>query len=104
MTEQQRQHLSALADGELDDSLVQPTVTALESSPDMKATWERYHLMGAAIRGEAVTPEHCEIAARVRERLRAEPGVLAPSGAVRERPSRLASYMGIALAAGEQEL
>lgn len=100
MTEQQRQYLSALADGELDAALVPPTVSSLESNPDMQATWERYHLIGSAMRGEAVKLEYREIAARVRERIRTEPTVLAPRRIAPERASRLGPFVGIGLAAG----
>lgn len=99
MTEQQRQHLSALADGELDAALVQPTVSTLESSPDMQATWERYHFIGGALRGEVLVPEYRKIAAQVREQLRDEPTVLAPSAISPERPSRAAPFLGVGLAA-----
>jgi len=100
MIEQQRQHLSALADGELDTDLVRPTVSALESSSEMQATWERYHLIGSAIRSEALAPEYREIALRVRQRMQAEPTVLAPQKSAQARESRLGQFVGIGLAAG----
>jgi len=100
MTEQQRQHLSTLADGELDAALVQPTVSALESSSDMRATWERYHLISSVLRGEVVTSEYREIAMRVRERLQTDPTVLAPRRITPKRRLRLGPFVGIGLAAG----
>lgn len=99
MSEQQRQHLSALADGELDPGLTQATVTNLESSPELQATWERYHLIGSALHGEAINPRYREIAERVRAQLRSEPTVIAPGRSSVDRGSRLGRFGGIALAA-----
>lgn len=97
MTEQQRQHLSALVDGEIDAVLLHPTLSALESNPDLAETWERYHLIGQALRREPVRPEYRQIAPRVRQCIANEPVPIARR-AVR-RPSRLGPFAGAALAA-----
>ena len=108
MSEQQREHVSALADGELQNLLVGPTITALEANADLKAAWERYSLIGSALRGEALRPEYRQIAARVSEALASGPTPITAARAARgrERPraaevlhSRRGHYAGVALAA-----
>ena len=112
MSEQQREHVSALADGELDPDLIGPTISALEANADLKARWERYGLIGAALRGEIISPEYRTLAARVREQLKTEPVPLltlpkaSPSrhhGQRRDTRSRRGGYAayagGVALAA-----
>jgi sigma-E factor negative regulatory protein RseA len=100
MSEQQRQHVSALVDGELDSMTVHTTLAALAASPDLQAAWERYHLIGNALRGDAIHPEFRQIAGRLRSRIADEPIPLAPA-AVRRRggPSRVGTFLGAALAA-----
>jgi len=73
MSEQQRRHVSALADGEIDPALVSATLSALASNERLAGAWERYHLIGAALRSEQVLPEYRRIAARVGARIAAEP-------------------------------
>ncbi len=85
MSDQQRQHLSALVDEELDPELVQATVSALEANADSKAAWERYHLIGAAIRSEPVRDEYRRIASAVKGRIANEP---IPIRRRRRRPGR----------------
>jgi sigma-E factor negative regulatory protein RseA len=100
MTEQQRQHLSALVDGELSDELIQPTLAALESNPEMRAAWERYHLIAAALRGDSVRPELRAIGPRVMGRLETEPVPIPRRGRQAEpAPARSGSFVGIGLAA-----
>lgn len=108
MNEQQREHVSALADGELDPDLIGPTISALEANADLKARWERYGLIGAALRGEAISLESRTLAARVREQLTSEPVPLLAQpkpgqshhrGQFRDTRSRRGAYAGMALAA-----
>jgi sigma-E factor negative regulatory protein RseA len=97
MTEQQRQHVSALVDSELDAVLVHPTIAALKSSPQLSAVWERYHLIGQAMRGEGVHAEHREIAERVRALIESEP---VPVNARRPgQHSHIGPFAGAAVAA-----
>lgn len=44
--------LSAMMDGECDDLEVRRTAARLLDDIDMQATWRRYHLVGALLRGE----------------------------------------------------
>jgi len=99
MSEQQRQHLSALVDEEIDPALVHPTLSALESSQDLKAAWERYHLISAAIRSEPVREEYRQIAVLVRERVATEPVPLMKKATRRGSTLRIGPFAGAALAA-----
>jgi sigma-E factor negative regulatory protein RseA len=99
MSDQQREHLSALVDGEIDDSLLQPTLSALVSSQDLGATWERYHLIGQALRGEPVRPEYRTIANRIHSQAVKQTQHREPSVPTRHRPSGLSPFVGAALAA-----
>jgi len=99
MSEQQRQHLSALVDGEIDPALEQATVSALESSDGLKASWERYHLIGAAIRSEPLREEYRQLATLVSARIADEPAPLAAPGLSKAPASRLGPFAGAALAA-----
>jgi sigma-E factor negative regulatory protein RseA len=99
MSEQQRQHISLLVDGEIDPSLMYATISALEANPELSAAWERYHLIGSALRGEGVTPRYREIAAAVRAQLESEPPSIAPARVRARRGSRAGAFLGAALAA-----
>jgi sigma-E factor negative regulatory protein RseA len=99
MIEQRQQALSALLDGELGAAQASVVLDALERDPDLRGLWERYHLIGSALRGEAVVMTYREVADQTRVRVAAEPTVLAPSGSRPHRPSRLAPFAGVALAA-----
>jgi sigma-E factor negative regulatory protein RseA len=99
MSEQQRQQVSALVDGEIDTALVHTTLAAVETSGALKAIWERYHLIGAAMRSEPLRKEYCRIAALVSERVAVEPVLLRKAPARRGRASRLGPLVSVALAA-----
>ncbi|WP_165742245.1 MucB/RseB C-terminal domain-containing protein [Candidatus Thiosymbion oneisti] len=98
MSEQQRRHLSALVDGEIDPTLVPPTLSALESNERLIAAWEGYHLIGAAMRSEQIRPEYRLLRSRVSERVAAEPPLQRPV-ARRGRVLRLRPLAGAALVA-----
>jgi len=99
MSEQQRQHVSAFVDGEVDPALVHATLSALASSRDLRAAWESYHLISGALRSEPVREEYRELALRVSERIAVDPVPLMTVAARREWPSRLGPFAGAALAA-----
>ena len=99
MSEQQRQHLSDLVDGEIDPAIVHTTLSALESSAELKATWERYHIIGLGMRSEPVREEYRRIATLVGDRVAEEPIPLTMAVARRRRTSRLGPFAGAALAA-----
>lgn len=102
----QQQALSALLDG--DATQAEPALRAWREDPAARADWHAYHLIGEAMRSDEVrcTVQHdVEFLARVRERLAAEPVVLAPATAAKTpvagRLSRLAAWSApVAVAAG----
>ena len=73
MTEEQRQRLSQLVDGEMQRGAAAPLLDAVESDSELRATWERYHLIGQALRREPIDPDRRAIAAQVRDRIAVEP-------------------------------
>lgn len=72
-----KQQISALMDGELFDDEAEALLDRLKRNPDTDEEWRVYHLIGDALR----QPDHVSpvIGASMRERLQAEPTVLAPS-------------------------
>jgi sigma-E factor negative regulatory protein RseA len=99
MTDEQRQRISELQDGELDSAGTARLVEALAGDPELRASWERYHAIGLAMRGEPVLAARRGIADAVRERVALEPTVLAPRPFESLRRHGMKSAAGIALAA-----
>ena len=65
-TEQQRQRVSALMDGEVGRFEAAAAVNDLMRSPDLTGRWERWHVIGRALRHEPNDIAARETAARVR--------------------------------------
>ena len=64
MTEMLRQSLSAVIDDEADAFELRRVLDELDRNPDLRALWDRYHLIGGVLRGEYRAP-----AAALRERV-----------------------------------
>jgi negative regulator of sigma E activity len=76
MSEQEQvSQLSALFDGELPREQAELVIRRVMKDPALRATWGRYALIGACVRGEslAVAMPPVDLAARVRARLVSEP-------------------------------
>lgn len=99
MSEQQRQHLSALIDAEIDPALVHATLSALESNEELRNAWEHYHLIGAGIRSEPLRAQYRQIASLVSARIADEPVPIASAAPRQRRTSRFGPFAGAALAA-----
>lgn len=99
MSDELRQRISELQDGVLDSAGTARIVDALARDPDLRETWERFHAIGSAIRGESVQGSYRGVADAVRERIAHEPIVFAPRGRGAERPRPKRPIAGIALAA-----
>ncbi|MDZ4202679.1 MAG: sigma-E factor negative regulatory protein [Gallionella sp.] len=71
-----RQEISALMDGELFDDEAEALFDGVRRDQDAHQDWAIYHLIGDALR----QPEHihCDLSARVSERMQDEPVVMAP--------------------------
>ena len=98
--------VSALFDGELDPTQSDLVTRRLLKDPALRASWGRYAVIGASLRGEPLTlsrPAHADIASRVRARLELEAQLAVPealpSAAARRTGGRTLA-LGSALAAG----
>lgn len=100
MSDQRLERLSALMDGELNDHLAATLLDQTGSDARFRAAWERYHLIGQALRGEAISPAVRPIAESVAQTLRSEPIQIRRRTGHSGPYSRLASFGGAALAAG----
>ena len=72
------QDISALMDSELFEDEAESLLGRIKSDAAAPKNWAVYHLIGDVLR----QPEyiHCDLSAKIRERLEDEPTVLAPSG------------------------
>lgn len=80
-----RENISALMDGELDDHEARPVMERLRRDREMQALWSSYHLIGDALRRQAILTS--DYAGRVMEKLEAEPTVIAPAAMKRSSSS-----------------
>lgn len=71
-----KNEISALMDGELFEDETADLLDRIRREPEARKDWEIYHLIGDVLR----QPEHihCDLSAKVRERMQGEPTVLAP--------------------------
>ncbi|RKT42760.1 sigma-E factor negative regulatory protein [Thiocapsa rosea] len=99
MSDELRQRISELQDGVLDSAGTARLVDAMVHDPDLRGTWERFHAIGSAIRGESVQGSYRGVADAVRERIAHEPVILAPRLQEPGRRRARRPIAGIALAA-----
>jgi sigma-E factor negative regulatory protein RseA len=71
-----REYLSALADGELDEAQQRAVLAALRSDAPAAQTWNTYHMIGEVLREKCVL--HMDVAGRVAQTLSHEPTQLVP--------------------------
>jgi len=85
------EQLSALLDGEMDAAALARTCAAWRSDPSVREIWHTYHLIGDVLRSDdlAASPQrNAALLRAVRERLAAEPVVLAPAAMPSEGAAR----------------
>ncbi len=70
----ERERLSALVDQELDRDEIDPLLSRICDRPDLREAWDRYHLIGDALRGESGVLRGRSIADGVWARLESEGG------------------------------
>jgi len=87
------ERISALMDGEVDESELTRDLNGLRSDGGLRRTWDIYHLIGDSLRGHAAPA----FVARVSQRLAAEPTVLAPQ---RRAPRGKFAQLAFSAAAG----
>lgn len=93
-----KKEISALMDGELFEDEAEGLLNRIEPRSDIHRDWEIYHLIGDVLR----QPDHihCDLSAKVRDRMRDEPTVLAPRGrAVKQRLRTVALSAAASLSA-----
>lgn len=73
MSEKQSESLSALMDGELDELTLRRLFNEMESQPELKVQWSRYHLARDAIKGDVSPFAHLDISAAVSSAIADEP-------------------------------
>ncbi len=103
MTENIREQISALLDGELPQHEMRQAVDRLSEQEPLQERWDRYHLIRDVIRGDAGARSAPSVAERVRAELEHEPAILAapkpPAGTTTRPPAWVRPFAGTALAA-----
>jgi len=99
MTEQLRQSLSAVIDGEADAFELRRVLDELDRDPELRAAWDRYHLIGSVLRGERTVQSRS--AARVLARR--VPLAVRESAPLTAKPCESAAARLAALHAGMQD-
>ncbi len=99
MTDKLGEQLSALVDGEFPEKKTAALLETLESDKELQRRWERYQLIGDAIRHNLPAYVGPDLASRVSEALHDEPPLLTPRPGVREISSALRPAAGFAIAA-----
>jgi sigma-E factor negative regulatory protein RseA len=89
------ERISALMDGELGDQEAAAEVTRIKQDPELRLSWETYHLIGETLRGEAGGAASGFVE-RFSARLAEEPIVLAPR---RTLTPRFSTRVGLPIAA-----
>ena len=80
--------ISALMDGELDEQRARQELARLKQRHELRETWDTFHLIGDALRGDALLSAN--VKHRVSERLAQEPTVLASR---RSAVGKIATYV-----------
>ena len=78
MSEQSREQISALMDGELENGALF-ILNTVQNSQEYREVWHRYHLIGESLRGNL--PKHLDmhLADRIRASIQNEPAFIAPA-------------------------
>jgi sigma-E factor negative regulatory protein RseA len=95
--------MSDLADGRLGADALEALCARWAGDAACRRAWHGYQLIGDVLRSEDLASpaaHDAEFLARFRERLAAEPVVVAPPGPAVRRPSRRAWALPVAVAAG----
>ena len=90
-----REHLSALMDGELDPEQEAALLAQWRSDGDMPRVWNEYHLIGDLLRESGIN--HTRLGERVSQAMAQEPTVLAPPQH-RAAPKPPARWLAVAAA------
>lgn len=89
--------ISEMMDGELDSRELNEPLAALGTDAEARESWRTYHLIGDALRGDAVFSADCT--RRVSRRLAQEPALIGPLPGQVGSPARPRWFVPSALAA-----
>ncbi len=76
MTDKLNEQVSALLDNELSDTQMASVLTKLSQSHELRQKWDRFHLIGDAMRGEPIQFKATEISERVSQHVESEPAII----------------------------
>ena len=96
MNNDNREWLSALADGELHGEELEQALDALRKDPELQASWQSYHLLRDTVSSNLNQQVEPQLHLRVSAALEAEPTILAPQ---RRPRTWLKQVAGVAIAA-----
>lgn len=105
MTEKLKQSLSAVIDDEAEAFEVRRVLDELDRDPALAGLWDRYHIIGSALRGERTGAQATMLPTAMRDRIweALEPELAGaagmPAAAAAGGKSRLGRYTGLAVAA-----
>jgi len=95
-----KETLSSLMDGEVDNRTVSGLLATLCSSSELRTRWIAFHVVGDALRSSEVAASHSDgFCARLAEAIAREPAIAAPRALGRSSPLRRYVVPGIAVAA-----
>lgn len=84
MNKNPEQQISALVDGEVAEHELTPLLARIQSNPELRERWTRYHLISDALRNNLPLEVDHGLQARVWSALQEQPSIAAPSpGAIR---------------------
>jgi sigma-E factor negative regulatory protein RseA len=96
MNNEDREWLSALADGELHEQSMEQRLTTLRDDPQLLASWQAYHLIRDTVSSNLNHSVAPQLHRRIAAALESEPTILAPQ---RRRQPWLKQVAGVAIAA-----
>ena len=96
MSEEMRERLSALVDGELEEAQAEELIEHVLSDSHLRLAWERYYFVTDAVRNKVSNIVPRNLAQRVRQHVESEPLAFIQR---RERRVALKPVFGLALAA-----
>lgn len=100
MSEKLNEQISALVDGELPEAEQELLLARLARDPDLKRSWQAYHLIGASLRNQLPDRTDQNLVARVGRALESDPPLSdTGSGSTRMLPGMLKPLAGLAIAA-----
>lgn len=94
-----KEKISAFLDGEADDLERERVLRAMDSDPELSAAWERYHLLGTAIRHELEVMASPGVAQRIHAQLCDEVPIRPGVGVLLHSRNALKFGAGAAIAA-----